>query len=178
MSTIVKLHGTSGSGKSTVAKYILQQGIVTPHPTAYEINNTVVKGPIYVLGLYNTACGGCDTLTAGQQIHLIQHYAQLGNVFYEGLLSSEYYGKLGVASEPYGKSHVFAFLDTPIEVCIERVKARRLAAGNMKPLNETNTRDRVDRINRLKVKLLRDRRRVVDINYMNANQEVYDLFKE
>jgi hypothetical protein len=30
-------------------------------------------------------------------------------------------------------------MDTSLETCIERVKARRIAKGNMKPLNTVNT---------------------------------------
>jgi len=117
-------------------------------------------------------------LTAGQQIELIHFYAPRGHVFYEGLLGSEYYGKLGAASEQYGDKHVFAFLDTPIEVCIERVKARRLAKGNTNPLNEENTRNRVRKILMLKQKLTNQGRVVVDIPYLTAGEEVFKLFQE
>jgi thymidylate kinase len=35
---------------------------------------------------------------------------------------------------------VFAYMDTDIEICVQRIKERRLAKGNTKPLNEENTR--------------------------------------
>jgi hypothetical protein len=34
---------------------------------------------------------------------------------------------------------VFAFLDTPLEVCLERVRERRARKGNTKELDPTNT---------------------------------------
>jgi hypothetical protein len=45
------------------------------------------------------------------------------------------------------------FLVTDIEECIRRVKKRRKDAGNDKPLNEKNTRNRVATIERARVKL-------------------------
>lgn len=179
---IVKLHGTSGAGKSTVAWRFLKQHAWEPcqteHGRAYKLIVPDFSKPLYILGKYETQCGGCDTLNADQQIELLHQYAPLGHVLYEGLLASEYYGRLGTASEPYGDDHVFAFLDTPIEVCIERVKARRLAAGNTKPLNEENTRGRIKKIEALKRKLqTMYKRRVVTIDHNFAYEEVYNLFR-
>jgi len=153
-------------------------GSVYAHTAAYEVTIPEFKKPLYILGLYNSQCGGCDTLTAGQQIALIEYYAPRGHVFYEGLLGSEYYGKLGACSEQYGEEHVFAFLDTPIEVCIERVKARRLAKGNTTPLNETNTRDRIYKIQRLKDKLIKNNRNVVTLEYLQANTQALNLYRK
>jgi len=175
---LIKLHGTSGSGKSTVARHLMNLGLTDPCDNGTRVVGIGLLRPLYILGTYNSQCGGCDTLTAGQQIELIHFYAPRGHVFYEGLLGSEYYGKLGVASEPYGNRHVFAFLDTPIELCIERVKARRLAKGNAKPLNEENTRNRVRKIETLKRKLYQQGRTVVTIGHHNAGGEVFALFCE
>jgi hypothetical protein len=174
---LIKLHGTSGSGKSTVARFLMAQGLTVPETKAYRVDMFHLEKPLFILGLYNTQCGGCDTLTALEQIDLIHKYAPRGHVFYEGLLGSEYYGKLGEASERYGKDHVFAFIDTPIEICIHRVIARRLAKGNIKPLNEDNTRNRVHKIASLRSKLIRTGRNVVDIDHHQANIQILDLFK-
>lgn len=181
---IVKLHGTSGSGKSTVARHLLNQSVIKPTEitnergkiVAYECHIPNMLFPLYILGPYKTACGGCDALLAAEQIELLHRYAKLGHVFYEGLLASEYYGKLGIASEPYAKNHVFAFLTTPIEVCIERVKARRAAKGNEKPLDETNTRGRVRKIDMLRKKLRIMGREVVLIDHEKAGEEVLNIY--
>jgi adenylate kinase family enzyme len=175
---LIKLHGTSGSGKSTIARALMDRAMLTVLDRAYKVDRVDIVRPIYIIGTYNSQCGGCDTLTATEQIEQIHKYAPLGHVFYEGLLGSEYYGKLGQASERYGKEHVFAFLDTPIEVCIERVKARRLAKGNTKPLNEENTRNRIGKIEKLKSKLLMQDRYVVIIDHKDAVNQVTQLYKE
>lgn len=175
---LVKLHGTSGSGKSTIARALMDRAMLTLLDRAYKVERVDVVRPIYILGTYNSQCGGCDTLKADEQIELIHKYAPLGHVFYEGLLGSEYYGRLGAASEPYGDDHIFAFLNTPIELCIERIKKRRELKGNLKPLNEENTRGRIKKIETLKRKLVFMGRRVVDIDHKDGSEQVRKLFEE
>jgi hypothetical protein len=111
-----------------------------------------------------------------EQIRLIHDYAQHGHVIYEGLLLSTYFGKIGLEMQRYGRDHIWAFLDTPIEVCIERIKARRLAAGNLKPLNENNTRERIRPILSLKAKLIRMKSNVVELKYdQDCGRQILDL---
>lgn len=187
---IVKLHGTSGSGKSTVARALMEgmEKWSILHPAnrkveAYKVHRPDFVKPLYVLGPYNAVCGGLDSLSdVGDHIRLLETYGPLGHVFYEGLLGSEYYGRIGKVSEMFGDQHIFAFLDTPIEVCIERIKARRLAKGNLKPLNESNTRGRVAKIERLAYKLRNGdgipRRQVVQISYLDAAGQILDIYRE
>lgn len=175
---LLKLHGTSGSGKSTIARALMDRAMLTILDRAYKSERTDIVRPVYILGTYNSQCGGCDTLSAGEQIELLHKYAPLGHVFYEGLLGSEYYGKLGAASELYGDDHIFAFLDTPIELCIERIKERRKLKGNLKPLNENNTRGRIKKIETLKRKLEFMGRKVVTIDHDDAVFQVIELYKE
>lgn len=180
--TIVKVHGTSGSGKSTLAHNLLKdfpreverrkEG--GGRPEVYRIEAPF--GKLYLFGPYDTVCGGCDALNSERQIELLRQYGKQGHVLYESLLGSEYYGKLGLASQPFGNDHIFAFLDTPIEVCIERVKARRLAAGNFKPLNETNTRERVKKIEMLRKKLIGMGRRVETLHWETADDDLRRLY--
>jgi shikimate kinase len=175
---LLKLHGTSGSGKSTIARGLMDRAMLTLLDRAYKVDRVDVIHPIYILGTYNSQCGGCDTLKADEQIELIHRCAPLGHVFYEGLLGSEYYGRLGEASERYKDDHIFAFLDTPIELCIHRIKERRFLKGNLKPLNEDNTRGRIRKIETLKRKLEFMGRKVVTINHENAIPQVIELYKE
>ena len=66
-----------------------------------------------------------------------------GHVMYEGALvsASGLGGKVTQATEETGCT-VYAFLDTPENLCIERVKQRRLNAGNEKEFNPKNLIDK------------------------------------
>lgn len=180
---ILKVHGTSGAGKTTAVRDFMEFGEVTPlgpdrrRPEAYRVDVPSLKHPVYILGPYENKCGGMDGVTSvAEQIRLIHHYAELGHVIYEGLLMSTYFGKIGMEMQRYGKQHIWAFLDTPIEVCIERIKQRRLAAGNTKPLNERNTRERLKPILSLKAKLIRMNSNVVDLKYdQDCGRQILDL---
>jgi len=186
MKCIIKLHGTSGSGKTTVARELMKDAdmvrtILNPasrKPEAYEVR-WLYKNPLFILGPYTATCGGLDSLSnVDDHIRLLEHYGNLGHVFYEGLLGSEYYGRIGKVSEQFGDRHIFAFLDTPIEVCLARVQARRLARGNTKPLNPANTVGRVAKIERLESRLINEfHRPVVTINYKSATQEILSLYR-
>ena len=187
MTLIIKLHGTSGSGKTTVARELFNEGIteIISHkanrkPEAYKVAIPYLQNPLYILGPYTATCGGLDSLSdVDDHIRLLEQYGGIGHVFYEGLLGSEYYGRIGKVSEQFGDKHIFAFLDTPIDLCLERICARRLARGNTKPLNPSNTVGRVAKIARLKYKLEFELRRPVrTIPYLAASQRILDLYRE
>jgi thymidylate kinase len=186
---IIKIHGTSGSGKTTIIRDLMKMSSPVP---ADCVNTSIgkieghllhlpgVMPPVIVLGPYGSAhCGGLDAISGTtRHAELLHRYAPMGHVLYEGLLGSECYGRMGEASEQYGNEHIFAFLDTPIEVCIDRVKLRRFDAGNVKPFDETNTRGRVRKIEALRRRLIRDfHRSVMIIPHQNATQFIYDLLK-
>lgn len=181
---IIKLHGTSGSGKTTVARALMDMGAVTPiysvarKVEAYKVEIPGLNQPLFILGPYNAICGGLDGISdVNDHIRLLHAAAAQGHVFYEGLLGSEYYGRIGKESERYAGDHVFAFLDTPIELCISRVIERRLAKGNTKPLNEANTRGRVAKIERLKYRLDNEfGRRTIVIDHKDAPFHVMQLY--
>jgi len=143
---IVSLRGTSGSGKSTVVHKILQRW---PHelldcdakgrPRNYKVQ--LPNGePLYIIGRYTTQCGGCDGIRPYSDIaKRIAKYAPKGHVLFEGLLISGGYGSIGKFSKRYKKRFIYAFLNTPLEICLARVQARRRSKGNLEPLNPKNT---------------------------------------
>jgi len=186
---IIKIHGTSGSGKTTIIRELMKMSDPVPaecvdlkegRVEAMILHLKSVMKPVVVLGPYGKAhCGGLDAIS-GTDVHvqLLRRYVEWGHVLYEGLLGSECYGAMGAASELYHGDHLFAFLDTPIETCIERVKQRRLDAGNTKPLNESNTRGRVAKIERLKYRLQNEFGRwVVDIDHKRATDQIYQILR-
>src|SRR5678815_5091805 len=100
MSLVVNIRGTSGSGKSTIVRGIMAKGAtVIPigedrKPDGYIITGPLFKRPVYVVGPYTTACGGCDQITTQDEIcDRIRAYSTLGDVLVEGLLMSHSFAR-------------------------------------------------------------------------------------
>lgn len=166
---IINLRGNNGSGKSTVARLLMDKGRQlagsTENLKIFKV--TGCKRPWAIVGRYTTACGGLDTLNKVNRKRipeLIQEAVDLGcNVFLEGIMLSTYYGVVGAYTEKFGKHCVFAYLDTPLEECERRVRARRKKIGNTKPFDPTkNLYPRHSQIetNRRKIEQLHKRRTV------------------
>jgi thymidylate kinase len=146
---IINPRGTSGSGKTTVVR-----GIMDHYPIVNPIFNENQRKPIgyqllghpdikdtYVVGSYENVCGGCDSIKTQDEIcDRVRRFAPLGHVLVEGLLMSHLFSRyVGLAKELIPIPYVWAFLDTPLSVCIERVQVRRNARGITTPLNTKNT---------------------------------------
>lgn len=155
MSKIIKINGCSGAGKTTaVREFMKVSNPVAVHGSNLKPEAYVCDGNTYVLGSYENTCGGMDTVGSAQQvIDLLDRYAPMGNILFEGLLQSTYYGAMGTHSRKYGDDYIYAFLDTPIELCLERVIARRAASGRNNKFNPQLTRDKHATIATLKKKL-------------------------
>ncbi len=143
--------GCSGAGKTTAARSVLDMGEVfltftnnKKKDEAYFSYQKGVAGDVILLGDYRGAnCGGMDTVdSAAEAIRLVGHYAPRGHVIHEGLLQSTYYGKMGTDSLQYGGRYIYAILDTPIELCLERVVHRREVNGSTNKFNPQLTRDK------------------------------------
>lgn len=160
---IINLRGTSGSGKTHLARRLLSlHPVVKPHFKQRDIDYTTIKGdkrtysarranPLYYvgergnltstafLGHYETPCGGCDTLPDYDcAFHLARELHGLGHdVVMEGLLLSEERHR----SVRLGADLRVVYVDTPLETCLESVNERRRArnphAGNVDPGNTT-----------------------------------------
>jgi hypothetical protein len=61
---------------------------------------------------------------------LLEKYGARGHVIFEGILISTCWGVIGEALDRRGADAAVSFLDTPLELCIERVKARRRERGD------------------------------------------------
>jgi hypothetical protein len=121
-------------------------------PQYYTLSNPPpVEGgwsldPVAVLGHYEIACGGCDTLPNLDLVYQLVGRFNVNNlhVLYEGIMASEDVKRAVACAHTPNVTvdfHVI-LLNTPVDLCIDRVKGRRAEAGNEKPLNEKNTRNR------------------------------------
>ena len=184
---IIKLHGCSGAGKSTIARHIIAgaKNVVEVVPEggkraeAYVCEYPEYEVPICVLGSYANNCGGMDTVSsAAEAIEMVKYYYDIGHVFHEGLLQSTYYGAMGKDSEQYGDDYVYAFLNTPLILCLDRVVQRREANGSKNKFDPQLTVDKFNTIERLKRKCEDGGRRVVTFDYQeNALAQVHTILR-
>lgn len=197
MPVIINVRGTSGSGKTTAARRFLdfphstltrkltsKTGRVSEKVAGYGISVPNLVNTLYLVGGYNNVCGGLDSMgTQEEHAALItKAYAAGGNVLCEGLLLSSVSSGATVPKamlDLAGRDNViFAFMDTPLEVCIERVKQRRLERGEEKPFNETNTRKKYEDTRNARQRLIDEGCRVEDLNHLDPSLDLYRLFKE
>ena len=154
---ILNVRGTSGSGKSTLAREIMtlyggtrlnfkEEG--RKRPLGYLLRAANHR-PLAVVGSYESSCGGCDTINCYDRCFALarESHGTGCDVLMEGLLLSEETQRT-IKLHNEGIPLVVIHLQVDIEQCITDVKARREAAGNLRPLVENNTRRRVAVIER------------------------------
>lgn len=154
MKAVIKLGGCNGSGKTSVAKAIMDLTCAQPLKwagTRKDPNHYVgdFNGrEVLILGSYETACGGMDTISdKHERLQFVKWAvdtaAKGGIVFFEGLMTGKTYGALGELSEAHhtlgDAKWLYAFLDTPFKTCVTRVLKRRKAAGNLAPFDPERT---------------------------------------
>lgn len=146
---IINVRGTSGSGKSTLVRRIMD----LYHGPRLRIKVKGRKQPLatllqrpdgrslFIPGHYETACGGCDTLSGYDQSYGLvkEAYANGHDVLYEGLLISGESQRV-IDLHNGGFNVKVIALEVPIEQCIASVNTRRWAKNPDKPpVKERNT---------------------------------------
>lgn len=164
-SQILNVRGTSGSGKTHLVKRIMEQYPAKEEymeagrkkPLLYTCKAVGIL-PLVVLGHYETACGGCDTLkTRDQVFELVRTWHAKGfNVLFEGLMIG---GEVNRTVELPACTVIN--LTTPIDVCLDSVRARRLAAGNDSPFDTKNTVNKKREVDRATDRVEKDGRVLV-----------------
>ncbi len=152
---ILRVAGTFGSGKTTAVREFLNsypcETLMSGGKIAgYRLNMSEagIKQPLFVVGKYDNVCGGTDAIKTQAEIaEKVLKAHSLGHVLYEGALvsASGLAGQVTQAIHPTG-CDVYAFLDTPLDLCIERVIGRRAAAGNDKEFDPKNLVQKFDSV--------------------------------
>lgn len=145
---IINLRGTSGSGKSYIIKKIMGLfDVVDPihiegrqQPYHYHLWSKKRGRPVFVIGHYETPCGGADTIKTFEEVlEMIDYADYFGfDVLFEGLLFSPDTWRLELRYKR-GIDVKIVALTTSLEDCIASVEKRRRARGNNKPLKPKNT---------------------------------------
>ena len=148
---ILNVKGGSGSGKTTCFRKFLDlptteiwgENLHTKSDKleikGYEIDarSLGLENKLFLMGSYEATCGGTDKVKTQQEIadRAVEWYNKGFHVLFEGLLVS----KLGPAGtvtkalvETAGDRAWWLFLDTPVELCLERVLNRRQERGDFR----------------------------------------------
>src|SRR5579883_353659 len=178
---IVNVRGTNGSGKSQVIRNLIGGGKRAPfygllgyrQPEAYRLDGLGLDQSLFVLGPYQTNTGGCDCVHPYDLItSLLNKYEPAGHVIFEGSLISDNYGRIGEWLTKRGRESIVAFLDTPLELCLQRLRARTEGAG------EKNVERRFEAIARVRQRSVTEGvMRVVDTSSQDGAAAILALLK-
>lgn len=183
---IISIRGTHGSGKSTAVKELIAVGNGQPimgalrnKPEAYRLDIEGVREPVYVLGPYTTACGGCDAVQPYDLIlELLSKYAGQGHIVFEGALVSSSHGRVGDYMDQFGPQAVMAYMATPIDECLARIRKRREDRGDYRTLNTKNTEGKYRSVVRHRGKVeSAGIQRVVELRADNASGDLLKLLR-
>lgn len=145
---VINIRGTSGSGKSTLIRRLVElypekepvHVADRKQPLFYKLRGDGLL-PLSLLGHYETACGGCDTIPSMDRIYELvrERLSEGDSVLYEGLLISAEVNR-AVALHTDGFDLTVVRLNTPLELCVDSVNQRRWAKNPDKPgVNPKNT---------------------------------------
>ncbi|RJR13384.1 hypothetical protein C4588_01080 [Candidatus Parcubacteria bacterium] len=153
----VDIRGTNGSGKTTVVRRFLQNKTIE----IVEGDTFVKDFHIWTVGRYDRAeCGGADGVQPIDEIE--QRVKSYNRCIVEGVIVSHSFARWYEVARSK-RNYFFVFLDTPLDICVERVKKRREAKGNTRPLNTKWLVKDYYQIQRVREKLLeRDYPHVLD----------------
>ena len=183
----INIRGTGGSGKSYLVHKLLKdykhkrivkriEGRKKLKTVAYYIH----EFDLYVIGSYEMLSGGCDTFGGkGRTLNIIkavEKYSKKGNVLYEGFILSGVWSAYKDLSNRLDKS-LWLFMDTPIDVCIDRVLKRRRARGNDKPFNSRGINDIYRRCIRYQRYCKAESMRHEILNYKESYKQFIQILK-
>lgn len=149
---IINVRGTSGSGKSTLVRRVMDQykgfrmrvkAEKRRQPFGYLCYRKGAGRQLFVLGHYESPCGGCDTIKTYDEIfHTIRISHDAGHdVLFEGLLLSTDTKHIMKLADEYKDKHLIIGLDVPVDECLASVNARRRAKKpDAEPVNPKGTR--------------------------------------
>jgi len=140
---IINVRGTSGSGKTTAVMKLLKmfpnhpfydkEGKTYGHRIDVKYNRFV-----FVVGPYRTSCSGCDRLKSQDQVcELVTRFSKWGDVLFEGYRTSGSVQRyVNLAHSLPNHQFLFAFMNTPLKKCLQRLQKRRKKNNLTKPLSK------------------------------------------
>lgn len=206
MNRLYNIRGTNGSGKSHIVHEMMKAYPVYEEIWDDRINEQVgIVIPalnVRLLGDYTTQCGGGDWYIAGRsgsKKTINDAEAAILSLWEEGsyrvifecfMFSGTFgrwneFGKKLAASHGGGKEIVtYAFLDTPKELCADRIRSRRekraLSLGkelsSLPEFNPQNCYDQHRQGLNIRRNMIADGRHVVDIDHTRSYEHFMEVF--
>jgi hypothetical protein len=147
---------------------------------------------VLVVGSYRTACGGLDAvpdfettfkaLDGAITIMRGQGKAPEQAIIAEGVLASTVWGSWGAyAAELPARLDAqvaFCYLDTPLEVCLERIKGRQRAAGKEREIKTKLVSDKILAIQATRRKAIEAGHLVYDLPYLIADTALFAIISD
>lgn len=164
------------------AKPMVSKQMVPGKVLAYQLpNNFFVAGryPEGVGGGIDSALNSKGALDKCEE--LLLRLAQRGHVLFEGIMVSSVYGRWARMAQTY--PFVWLFLDTPLDVCIERVQARSTRKAinleRVKKRHDENqrylARAQTEKLSPLRMENMRHKYRHNERYFQRATQEGFTV---
>lgn len=189
---IINIRGTNGSGKSTLVRTLLGiadrgalegararevpiVGFTTPDGKPRSISG--LEAPergLIAVGSYRNECGGSDGIKTQDLVceAVTAAAGKARHVLFEGVIVSTLFSRYLALSARLG-GMVWAYLDTPVEVCLERIATR----NGGKAIKEDLVRNKIKAIESTRRKAVAAGEHVVILDYRNAVAQVEDMLR-
>lgn len=176
----INVRGCNGSGKTTLLRCLARDplcqvtNVIVPDHKPIPV--TYAPGGIAIIGDYTPAAAGATTAgldriktqaAAKAVAELVGRDPDVKAVLFEGVVVSTIYGPWQEWSKANG-GMIWAFLDTPLEVCLKRIQER----NGGKPIKEDQVADKHRTIARVREKALADGETVRDIHWETALKDI------
>lgn len=142
MTKVIAIRGTNGSGKTYVARKIMDAA-EADFKTKFKLENGVIVNVFknfVIPGSYDRVCGGCDTIKTPQLVwDTVVECAEHSNVVYEGVIVGNVYQPvidLNERLKVVGAKLILLCLNTEFDQAVVNVNNRRAEAGKS-PMEDT-----------------------------------------
>ena len=143
---IINIRGTNGSGKTWTVRQLINAYAATPIMCGKYIEGYQCGGA-RVVGRYDRPSGGCDAIKTQDEVcNLVRSYSAHGPVIFEGLLVSGIFDRYRKLSSEY-IDYRWVFLNTPLDICLGNISARRMQVGKSKEFDPVNVISEGIRVN-------------------------------
>lgn len=182
----INVRGCNGSGKTTLLRSLARDplcrviNVIVPDHKPIPV--TYTPDGIAIIGDYTPAAAGATTAgldriktqaAAKAVVELVGRDPDVKAVLFEGVVVSTIYGPWREWSRANG-GMIWAFLDTPLEVCLKRIQER----NGGKPIKEEQVAAKHRIIARVREKALADGETVRDIHWETALKDLKAILEE